>query len=451
MKRLKWLGAIGMALALVATACGGDDDATDDAAPGDEVEANGDGVTDDGPFIDPEFDCDADWDGTAGIDGDTIKIGTIRPSEGPFAIFDQVTQGLEAYVNAANERGGITAGDGNTYRIELVKENDGYDPARTPELTRKLVESDGVFAMVGVIGTENNKAIRDYLNDNCVPNIALATGSTEWGRADEFPWYISSLPSYALEANAWADYLAETNPEAQVAILFQDDDFGKAYKLAFEKAVEGTDIEVVAEQGFNPLAGGTTEAAVVQLSQSGADTFIAGISGTPCPQTLGFIPQTWDPEVFISLTCAGGTAMAIAGDAAEGVIQAQAIYDPSDPADAELDVVKEFVEQATIGGLDEGQINGGISTAGWGFGALFEKGLQEAETVDRASVMNALFSLEDAAPLGLTREGITVNTNGAEDPWVIEGYRLVRRNADGSWEELKGITNREGESNSLAG
>lgn len=446
MKRLKWIGAIAMALALVASACGGDDEATDTTAAPDGGDASGEEL-----FIDPEFDCAEDYNGTQGIEGDTIKIGTIRPSEGPFVIFDQVTAGLEAYVNAANEAGGITAGDGTTYQIELIKENDGYDPARTPALARKLVEEDGVFALVGVIGTENNKAIRDYLNENCVPNIALGTGSTEWGRADEFPWYISSLPSYALEANAWADYLAENNPDAKVAILFQDDDFGKAYKLAFEKAVEGTDIEVVAEQGFNPLAGGTTEAAVVQLSQSGADTFIAGISGTPCPQTLGFIPQTWEPEVFISLTCAGGTAMAIAGDAAEGVITAQAIYDPSDPADAALPQVQEFVEQATIGGLDESQINGGISAAGWGFGAFFAKGLEEAETVDRASVMNALFALEDAAPLGLVREGITINTNGGEDPWAIEGYRLVQRNADGSWQELKGITNREGESNDLAG
>lgn len=446
MKRLKWIGAIAMALALVAAACGGDDEATDTTAAPDGGDTSGEEL-----FIDPEFDCAEDYNGTQGIEGDTIKIGTIRPSEGPFVIFDQVTAGLEAYVNAANEAGGITAGDGKKYQIELIKENDGYDPARTPALARKLVEEDGVFALVGVIGTENNKAIRDYLNENCVPNIALGTGSTEWGRADEFPWYISSLPSYAVEANAWADYLAETNPDAKVAILFQDDDFGKAYKLAFEKAVEGTDIEVVAEQGFNPLAGGTTEAAVVQLSQSGADTFIAGISGTPCPQTLGFIPQTWEPEVFISLTCAGGTAMAIAGDAAEGVITAQAIYDPSDPADAALPQVQEFVEQATIGGLDESQINGGISAAGWGFGAFFAKGLEETETVDRASVMNALFALEDAAPLGLVREGITINTNGGEDPWAIEGYRLVQRNADGSWQELVPITNREGESNDLAG
>jgi ABC-type branched-subunit amino acid transport system substrate-binding protein len=446
MKRLKWIGAIAMALALVAAACGGDDEATDTTAAPDGGDTSGEEL-----FIDPEFDCAEDYNGTQGIEGDTIKIGTIRPSEGPFVIFDQVTAGLEAYVNAANEAGGITAGDGKAYQIELIKENDGYDPARTPALARKLVEEDGVFALVGVIGTENNKAIRDYLNENCVPNIALGTGSTEWGRADEFPWYISSLPSYALEANAWADYLAENNPDAKVAILFQDDDFGKAYQKAFKKAVEGTDIEVVAEQGFNPLAGGTTEAAVVQLSQSGADTFIAGISGTPCPQTLGFIPQTWEPEVFISLTCAGGTAMAIAGDAAEGVITAQAIYDPSDPADAALPQVQEFVEQATIGGLDESQINGGISAAGWGFGAFFAKGLEETETVDRASVMNALFALEDAAPLGLVREGITINTNGGEDPWAIEGYRLVQRNADGSWQELKGITNREGESNDLAG
>ena len=114
---------------------------------------------------------------------------------------------------------------------------------------------------MGDIGTEPNLAIRDYMNDKCVPNIALATGSSEWNNADQYPWYISGLPAYALEANFWVDYIAQTNPEAKIALLYQDDDFGQAYRDSLTKAVEqsnnndGTTIEIVGRTGLQPAVG----------------------------------------------------------------------------------------------------------------------------------------------------------------------------------------------------
>ncbi len=450
--RWKTLIALAAAMVLVAAACSRDDSSSDDSGS----DSGGDSTEEaSGAFIDPSIDC-ADYQGTAGIEGDTIKIGTIRPADGPYAIYDQITTGLEAWVTSVNDAGGIEAGDGSTYKLELIKENDSYDPGKTPALAQKLVEQDGVFAIVGAIGTENNLAVRDYLNDNCVPNIALATGSPNWGDVDQYPWYISGLPSYALEANYWLDYIAETNPEAKIALLYQDDDFGLAYKEALDKAVErsnnenGTTIEVVAEQGYNPLSGTTTEAATVQLSQSGADTFIVGVGGTPCPQTLTFIPDTWDAETFISVTCAGNTAMSIAGEASLGVIQAQVTVDPADPADADQEGVKTFLAEGAAAGLDEGQLKGGITSIGWNFGSFFELGLQEAETVDRAGIMNALFALDTGA-FGLVRPEIEVITDGADDPWAIEGFRIAQRNDQGGWTELSPVKNRNGESNQLAG
>lgn len=449
--RWKRLAAIGFATVLVAAACGRDDDSgsgSDDGDSGSSEEAEG-------AFIDPTVDC-TDYQGTAGIEGDTIKIGTIRPADGPYAIYDQVTTGLEAWVSSVNSAGGIEAGDGNTYQLELVKENDSYDPGKTPALAQKLVEQEGVFALVGVIGTENNLAIRDYLNDACVPNMALATGSTEWGKADQYPWYISGLPSYALEANYWLDHIASENEAAKIALLYQDDDFGTAYKDALEKAVErsnnedGTTIEIVAEQGYNPLSGTTTEAATVQLSQSGADVFIVGLGGTPCPQTLTFVPDTWDVTRYISVTCAGNTAMSLAGGKEVGVIQAQATLDPADPADADTEPVQTFLEEGAAAGLDEGQLTGGITSVGWGFGEFFGAVLGETETIERAEVMNTAFSL-DVPAFGLVRPEIEILTDGADDPWAIEGFRIAQRNADGGWDELTPVENRNGESNELAG
>lgn len=429
---------------LAATACGGRDD---DSGSGSTTTAK-EGGSSSAAFIDPSVDC-TDYQGTEGINGDTIKIGTVRPASGTYAIYDQVTTGLNAWVTYVNQSGGLKAKDGKSYKLELIKEDDAYDPAKTPALVKKLVEQDKVFALVGDIGTEPNLSVRDYLNEKCVPNIALATGSTQWGNNKQYPWYIAGLPSYATEAHAWIEYLKESNPKAKIALLYQDDDFGQAYEKAIKKAIKGTDITIVAEQGFNPLGGTTPEAAVTKLSQSDADTFIVGLGGTPCPTSLKLKPDTWKPATIVSVTCAGKTALSLAGGKDQGVIAAQATYDPSDPADAQVPAVQQFRKDATAAGLTEQQIDGGITGPGWGFGSLFGLGIENAETLDRAGVMNALWSL-DTDSFGLVRDGVTVITDGTEDPWAIEGFRIVQREGDG-WKELSPITNWEGESNSFAG
>jgi len=429
---------------LAATACGGRDD---DSGSGSTTTAK-EGDSSSAAFIDPSVDC-TDYQGTEGINGDTIKIGTVRPASGTYAIYDQVTTGLNAWVTYVNQSGGLKAKDGKSYKLELIKEDDAYDPAKTPALVKKLVEQDKVFALVGDIGTEPNLSVRDYLNEKCVPNIALATGSTQWGNNKQYPWYIAGLPSYATEAHAWIEYLKESNPKAKIALLYQDDDFGQAYEKAIKKAIKGTDITIVAEQGFNPLGGTTPEAAVTKLSQSDADTFIVGLGGTPCPTSLKLKPDTWKPATIVSVTCAGKTALSLAGGKDQGVLAAQATLDPSDPADQSNPRVKEFVAQASAAGLSQDQIDGGISGPGWGFGAVFALGLQEAKTVDRAGVMNALWSIKDKN-FGLLRDEITVNTDGTKDPWLIEGFRIVQREGTG-WKELSPVQNWEGQSNSFAG
>ncbi len=443
--------AVAMAL-VFALAVAGCSTSTNTASSGSSGSSGGGGSTPGasggGAFIKPDEDC-KNYKGTAGVSGNTIKIGTIRPAQGNYAIYDQVTAGVDAYFKAKNASGGIKAGDGKAYQVELVKEDDGYDPARTPPLAKKLVEQDNVFALVGNIGTEGNLAIRDYLNEACVPNISLATGSTEWGSANKYPWYMSGLPSYATEAHAWVEFLKKQKPNAKIALLYQDDDFGKGYQLAIKKGIAGTQMSIVDESSFNPASGGTTEAAVTKLSQSNADVFIVGIGGSPCPQTLKFMPATWKPMTFISITCQSKVALSLAGGNDAGVYSVQVAYDPADPADQNVPVVKDFVEQGTKGGLTQQQIEGGISSAGWGFAATFAKALELSPTVDRAAVMNTLFSLKNAQ-FGLLRDGVTVNTNNAADPWPIEGFRMVQREGQG-WKEVAPITNYEGQSNSFAG
>lgn len=450
---MKKLLSFAAAMALVLSACGSSDDGSDGGDNGGG--GDGDEMAADGAFVDPEIDCTEgtiEYDPTAGVEGNVIKVGTVRPAAGPYAIYDRVTNGVEAYFEAVNNDGGVELADGETYTFEVVKGDDEYDPAKTPGEVQKLVEQDGIFAMVGEIGTANNLAVRDYMNTNCIPSISLATGSTEWGNAEEYRWFIGGLPSYATEAHRFMDWLKEEQPDAKtIALLYQDDDFGQAYKAMLEKDIEGTDIEIVAEESYNPGVETSTESKVSALSQSDADVFFVGIGGTPCPQSLGFIPDAWDPITYISVTCASSLAMTIAGDAADGVYSTQATLDPAGPTDQSNPKIVEFAEKAAGAGLDEGTITDGIAAPGWNMAALFVRGLENAETVTRHDLMNAMFSM-DAEDVGITRDDIKVSTNGAEDPWLIESLAMVQRDtAVGEWVEVSGVVDYEGMSNEFAG
>jgi branched-chain amino acid transport system substrate-binding protein len=447
------LAAVAAALALLMTACGRDDDTSDSSTGNDdttETTAAGGDTGEDAPaaFINPDEDC-TNYEGTKGITGDTIKIGTVRPESGPYSIYDTVTKGLEAYVGAINADGGVKAGDGKTYKLELVKADDGYDPARTPGEVQRLVEQEGIFAMVGEIGTSNNLAVRQYMNDNCVPSIGLATGSVEWGKAAEYPWYIGGLPSYATEGHAFMEWLVKNKPDAKIALLYQDDDYGKAYQDIIKKDIEGTNITVVDEQSFNPLTETSPESKVAQLAGSGADVFFVGIGGTPCPAAIRSVPDSWKPLTYVSITCSGKTAMALTQGKDEGLYSAQATLDVGTTADQANAKVQEFFTKGGAQGLDQATLEGGIAAAGWGFGSLFVRGLELTPTVDRATLMNTLFSLKDQN-YGLMLDDAVVNTDGSKDPWVLEDLKIIVR-AGGQWNEAAPLVSYDGTSNDFAG
>lgn len=438
--------SIAACLALVMTACGRDDDTS--GSNSDSSTDDSSGQTGGEQSLINIDDC-TDYQPTAGIDGETITIGTVRPATGSFAIFDKLVVGLQAWVDYTNGQGGVKAGDGKSYMIDLLKEDDAYDSAKTPGLVEKLVEQDGVFAIVGEVGTANNLAVRDYINDNCVPSVSLATGSVNWGDAADFPWFQGGLPSYATEARRFVDWLKETKPDASIALLYQDDDFGQAYKDTIESEIKGTDITIADEATFNPLNETSTESKVAQLAGSNADVFFVGISGAPCPATLKFVPSTWTPMRYVSLTCASKTAMSLAGGADEGVYSAQATLDPATAADIENPRMKEFIDGAASVGMEEGDISGGIASAGWSFGAIFGAGLENADEVTRAGLMDSLYSL-DGVTLGLFRDEVKATTNGADDPWLVEDLRMVQR-TNGEWVEAAPFVSYEGESNAIAG
>ena len=440
---MRWRSiAVLTVVAVAAIGCGNDKKDT-----GSATTDGGSTNTGTGAFIDPAQDCQGDvYKPTQGISGDTIKVGTVGPITGNYNIYNTITKGIDAYFKVVNNKGGVKAGDGKTYKLELLSEDDAYEQSQTPTKVKKLVEQDGVFALVGQIGTANALAVRTYLNDNCVPSVALATGSTEWGKADAYPWYIGGLPSYATEAHAFLEYLKGVKPAAKIAVLYQDDDFGKAYLATIEKEAPGLGMTIVDKASFDPRGSGTTEGSVAKLAGSGADTFFVGIGGAPCPATLKFIPASWKPLTYVSITCAGKLAMSLAGPASEGVYSTEATYDVANPENAEVPAVKQYLADGASVGLSTDDMTNGIISAGWGFASIFVHGLEQSKTVTRADLMNALYAMKDVKGLGLIRDDVAVNTDGAKDPWIIEGLRVIHRE-NGLWKNQNEVVNYDGKSN----
>ena len=142
-------------------------------------------------------------------------------------------------------------------------------------------------------------------------------------------------------------------------------------------------------------------------------------------------------------------ALALAGGKDEGVYSAQATYDPANPEDMKTPAVTEYTEALTKQGLTDIQITGGVVSAGWGFGAIFAKGVELADTVDRAGVMNALYAMEGET-IGLMREGVTGHTSNDADPWILEQLRIVHREG-GQWVEASPLVDFDGKSNDFGG
>lgn len=153
-----------------------------------------------------------------------IKVGNIIPYSGPASAYGMIGKTEAAFFKMINDQGGI-----NGRKINFISYDDAYSPPKAVEQVRKLVESDEVLLVFNSLGTPSNSAIQKYMNSKKVPQLFVATGATKWNEPKEFPWTMGWQPSYQSEARIYAKYLLKEKPGAKIAVLFQNDDFGKDY------------------------------------------------------------------------------------------------------------------------------------------------------------------------------------------------------------------------------
>ena len=291
-----------------------------------------------------------------GVSAKTITIGGTFPLTGPASSYAPIPAAMKAYFSYVNKRKGPD-GKRGVYGRQIVWKyyDDGYNPANSVQLTRRLVEQDKVFAVVGSLGTEVNVAIRPYLNQAKVPHMLVATGATTWGKDyKQYPWTTGWQPDYELEGKIYGEAIARNSPNAKIAVLYQNDDYGKDYLRGLKAGLGAKTSNIAGEEAFEVTAT-DVRSQVAKLRGTGATVYAIFATPRITGQAYVFARVTgWNPPVIytnsvsatdaiLTATRAGG-----AGDLVNNTFTVQYAKDPANPrwdSDAGMKLYKQVMAQ----------------------------------------------------------------------------------------------------------
>jgi branched-chain amino acid transport system substrate-binding protein len=273
-----------------------------------------------------------------------IKIGNIMPYSGPASAYGVIGKTEQAYFNKINAEGGI-----NGRKINFISYDDGYSPPKTVEQARKLVESDEVLFIFNSLGTPPNSAIQKYMNSKKVPQLFVATGATKWNDPSEYPWTMGWQPNYQSESRIYAKYILKNLPNAKIAILFQNDDYGKDYVKGLKDGLGAKAASmIVAEESYETTQP-TIDSSIVKLKSTSADVFFNVTTPKFAAQAIKKMAEIeWKPLHFLNnVSSSIGAVMKPAGfENSQGIISSTYLKDASDPQwkdDAGMKAFDEFL------------------------------------------------------------------------------------------------------------
>ncbi|WP_371424368.1 ABC transporter substrate-binding protein [Tardiphaga sp.] len=358
-----------------------------------------------------------------------IKIGNIMPYSGPASAYGVIGKTEEAYFKKINAEGGI-----NGRKITFISYDDAYSPPKTVEQARKLVESDEVLLVFNPLGTPPNSAIHKYMNSKKVPQLFVATGATKWNDPKDFPWTIGWQPSYQSETQIYAKYLLKEKPDAKIAVLYQNDDYGKDYLKGLKDGL-GTKAAsmIVAEDSFE-TSEPTIDNHIVKLKASGANVFIDIATPKFAAQAIKKIAEIeWKPLHFLNNVSASvGSVMKPAGfENGQGIISAAYLKDVSDPQWENDPGMKAFLAFLQKDFPDGNKLDGNV-VVGYGVAQTLVKVLQMCgDNLTRENVMKQAANLKDFRTEVLL-PGIKINTSPT-DFAPISQLQLMRFKGE-KWE-----------------
>jgi branched-chain amino acid transport system substrate-binding protein len=368
---------------------------------------------------------------TPGVTDTEIKIGQTMPYSGPASAYGVIGRAEAAYFKMINEQGGV-----NGRKINFISLDDAYSPPKTVEQIRRLVEQEQVAFIFNSLGTPPNVAIRQYLNDNKVPQLFVATGAATFSDPTHFPWTMGWQPNYQTEAKIFAKHILKTKPDAKIGVLYQNDGFGKDYLIGLKEGLGADHAGMVIKEASYETSEPTVDSQIVTLQGSGADVLLIGATPKFAAQAIrktfdvGWTPVRYMTDVSQSIA----SVMKPAGpEKSKGVITA--IYG-KDPTDARWKDDPGFKEYAAFIGKYMTARDLIDSNAVYGFGAgasMIQVLKQCGNELSRANVMKQAANLKDLE-LPMLLPGIKINTS-PDNFSPIRQEALATFNGE-SWEQF---------------
>ena len=351
-----------------------------------------------------------------------IKLGQTMPYSGPLSGFATLGKAELAYFAMVNDQGGV-----NGRKINMISLDDGTSPPKTVEQTRKLVEDDKVLAISGSLGTATNAAIQKYLNTKKVPQLFLATGANRWNDPKNFPYTMTLTPIYTAEASIYAAYVMKEVKDPKVAVLYQNDDFGKDFIRGFRERLGDKASAIMVREVSYELTDATVDSQIIDLASTKANVFLNISTPKFAVQAIRKAYELgWKPLQIIDNPAASvGVVMRPAGlEAAKGIVSAAFVKDPTDPQykdDPEfLAWVAWMKKYFPTGSLEDVQ-----NAVGYVQGQTMAQVLKQCgDTLTRENVMKQAANLKDFHPAMLLK-GINMNT--APDDYQPMEEMLMQR------------------------
>jgi len=358
-----------------------------------------------------------------------IKIGNTNPYSGPASAYGTIGKTIDAYFRMVNDQGGI-----NGRKVTFISYDDGYSPPRTVEMARKLVEQDQVLFLFQTLGTPSNTAIHKYMNLRKVPQLHVATGATKWNDPKNFPWTMGWQPNYQTEAQIYARHILKTRPDAKIAVLYQNDDYGKDYLKGLKDGLGDKAKSMIVAEASYEVSDPTVDSQIVQLQSSGANVFFNITTPKFAAQAIrkaydiGWKPVHYLNNVSISV----GSVLTPAGlDKSAGLISTAYYKDPTDAHWVNDPAMKQW--QAFMKKYyPDGSLIDALGVYGYTVAATLHEVLRKCgDSLTRENVMRQAASMKGWR-VDTLLPGITITTS-QDDFAPIQSVQLQRFNGK-QWE-----------------
>ncbi|WP_315837723.1 ABC transporter substrate-binding protein [Bradyrhizobium prioriisuperbiae] len=360
-----------------------------------------------------------------------IRVGQTMPFSGPASAYSTIGKAQAAYFRMINEQGGI-----NGRKVNLIQYDDAYNPPKTVEQVRKLVESDEVLLTFQILGTAPNAAVQKYLNGKKVPHLFASTGASRFTDPKNYPWTMGFNPNYQTEGRIYARYILENYPSAKIGVLYQNDDMGKDYLAGLKHGLGAKAASMIISEASYEVTDPTIDSQIVKLKTVGADLLYDMSTPKFSAQAIRKVAELgWKPVHILDINSqsVGGVFKPAGFENSQGIISVNYGKDPGDSSwdsDAGMKKWRAFMDKY----YPDGDKNSSFNTYGYSTAQLLEVVLRQCgDDLTRDNIMKQAASLKNVQ-LDLALPGIIANTT-ATDYRVNKQLQMIRFKGEG-WESF---------------